>query len=129
VLLVDVSTQVPPHFVSASGQPITHIPATHTRPAPHGLPHPPQLLGSENVLTHIVEPASPHAVVCGGQTQLPPVHCVPLVHALPHLPQSSEVCCKLTQAPLHSASPAGHEHIPAVQFVFPVQTAPHAPQF
>jgi hypothetical protein len=94
------------------------------------LPQAPQLVGSEDVSTHVpTPPASPQAVVCGGHTQLPPVHCVPPVHALPHFPQLAELCCKLPQMPLQRSWPVGHEHEPAVQLVPPVHTMPQPPQF
>ena len=132
VLLVDVSTHVPLHLVSASGQPATHMPPVQTKPAPQALPHMPQLVGSEDVSTHVPPtPASlaPQSVVFGGHPHAPPVHCMPPVQALPHFPQSFEVVCKLTHAPLQRSWPLGHLHVLDAHIVPPLQTTPHPPQF
>ena len=49
---------MPLHEVSPGGHAVWHMPAMHTRPAPHAMPHPPQFAASVRRFTHLF----PHRV-------------------------------------------------------------------
>ena len=105
-----------------------HSPFTQGSPAPHALPHAPQLSGSLSVCTH----ASPQRVVPAGQAHLPVTQISVGVHAAPHAPQLSGSTLVSTHALPHAVN-GGVVHVAAhapdwQNGVAPLQTTPQAPQ-
>jgi hypothetical protein len=131
-------THVPLQVTSPLGQ--TQFPPEHDEPArcdEHTFPQVPQLLGSDDVLTHV----PPHAESPAGHWHAPPFetfaqtspeteHAPQVPPPLPHdatdwLPNASHVLP--TQHPLQFV-PALQAHIPLVQVVPAPQTFPQPPQ-
>jgi hypothetical protein len=84
VASVSSCAQALPHAVSPPPQVAEQTPAEQNGVAPpQTVPHAPQLLGSEAVLTH----ASPQAVSPPWQEQLPAEQAWPAPHFLRHMPQ------------------------------------------
>ena len=106
------STHAPPQFTCVPGHDTEHVPAAHTSPAPHALPHLPQFAPSLDKAAQNAAPPSaplqsvvlpPHVV-----PQLPAEHAVPLGHAWPQLPQLPLSLRGSTHAPPQDSSPVGH---------------------
>jgi hypothetical protein len=113
-----------------------HAPLTQVAPAPHTLPHAPQLELSFVVSTqappgHCVGVVGPHVV-----EQTPPeqTHCVApggsgwAVQLCAHAPQLFTSDARLTQRPLQSVWPAGHAHTPCEHCWPCAHVVLHAPQ-
>jgi hypothetical protein len=81
----------------------THVEDMQASPDLQGLPHPPQLFGSLDVITHV----SPHLTVPGAQVnaQLPTLQTLPDGQARPHMPQLSRSLMTSTQRDPHSCVP------------------------
>jgi hypothetical protein len=93
-----VSTQAPPHAVSAPAHIAVQTPALQTCPAAHALPQAPQFVASVVTLTH----APPQAVWPTGHVHAPALHELPPPHREPQAPQFSGSDCSCTQAPPHA---------------------------
>jgi len=102
--------QLPLHVVS--GQEAEHEAeaplATQNKPAPHAVPHAPQLAVSVVRLTHL----PPQLVSPAPHTQLLAEHCCPLPHAFPHAPQLLGSLLVATQLLPHSDCPCAHSTPP-----------------
>jgi hypothetical protein len=92
----------------------------------HFVPHCPQLLKSDWVLTQ----ALPHSVVPAGHTQAPLTHIAPLGHAVVHVPQWFGSLDRLTHAPPQLVWPEEHcvMQVPFEHTDPDGQTVPQAPQ-
>jgi len=78
---------LPPSLTHSPARVHTHLPAWQVAPAPHELPHAPQLFESVLVLT---QPETPGHVVWGAThsgVHVPPTHLAAEPHALPHCMQ------------------------------------------
>jgi hypothetical protein len=83
----------------------------HRCPAPHAMPHPPQLAGSVFVLTHwplqydipVVHPQEPFA------------HVAPPVHSTSHAPQLRGLFERFVHVPWQSSRPAEQAQAPPAQ--------------
>jgi hypothetical protein len=123
-VLVIVSTQPPPHCVSAP-QPAAQLEARHTSLDEHDRAQPPQWFGSDATSTQAPE----HDVKGGEQSHCPPVHDDPVGHALSQAPQWFTLVVASTHAPLQSMVGAGQAHAPSTQRAPAAQALPQAPQF
>jgi hypothetical protein len=119
----EVLTHAPSQSVPFSH---THAPPSQAIPASteQTLPHPPQLLGSLDVMAHVL----PQSWLPAGHAQLPEMHVSGETHAVLQDPQCSFVC-KLTQVPAQLVSPAVvHTHALFWQCVSVGHAFPHLPQ-
>jgi hypothetical protein len=110
--------------VSAPPHPL-HLPATHTKPDEHALPHAPQL----SMSTCGSMQAFPQRIVLFGHTQLPPMHDSPWSHFTPQWPQLSGSFASVEQVPPH-ATPSGQLAMQTAwkQTCPEAHFAPHPPQ-
>jgi hypothetical protein len=94
----------------------------------HAVPHVPQFVTSDVVLTQVV----PHLVSPPLQTseQVPATHISPLAHVFPQKPQLLTSVCRLRHTPEHSVVGDAHEtlQVPETQASVPAQALPHVPQ-
>jgi hypothetical protein len=117
--------QLLPHSDWPAEQP--HAPVVQTWLPAHWLPHEPQLLRlpwrSMQRPLHRPAPAV--------QKHAPPTHCSLTPHAWLQLLQFNASFCRFWHAPLHDASPTGHEvtHAPLAQTWPPTHATPQPPQF
>ena len=83
---------------------LLHVPASHTRPAPHAMPQPPQLFAFDWVSTHWllqrVDPP-PH-------WHRPPKQLLPKPQLLPQVPQLLGSNCVKVHKPLHNVCTGKH---------------------
>ncbi len=100
-------------------------PAEQVSPAPHTVPHVPQLSASEVTSTQrLLQFDCPVA-----QPQRPATQGVPTLHPVPQAPQLSGSEVRSTQLAPQPDRPGGHAQLPATQRLPGVQATPHAPQF
>jgi hypothetical protein len=104
-----------------------HVPAEHTAPDPHCMPHAPQFAASLSV--SVQTPA--HACCPAGHVQAPPAQLRPPVHAVAQAPQWAPSVVRSTQLASHWVRPLAHvvPQAPSEHTVPAAQTLPHAPQF
>lgn len=108
----------------------------HTCPAPHALPHPPQLAADvARSASHPFDPMAsqsatpvPHTQTAGAM----PLHTWPVRHAVPQPPQFAALVSVFTQVSPHRVSPVPQPLLqPEAVHTgeVPLHTVPHAPQF
>ncbi len=112
-----------PHFHYGG----TQAPLRQVKLLAHTLPHLPQLLRSNAVLTQVPL----HDVRPVWHTHWPPTQ--PVVsgvppHEKPHMPQLFRLVWRSTQVPLQLVWPTGHWHWPATQPWLKAHWVPHLPQ-
>src|SRR5262245_37229043 len=108
-MFVVTSMQLEPHLVRPAPQLVPHTELEQTCPLGHALPHAPQFIASEVMLTHAV----PHFVKPAAHWHTPAVHVWPVVHAVVHEPQCASSVCRSTHAPEHEVSPPEQPALPA----------------
>jgi hypothetical protein len=117
------------HAVKPCWHESEHFPPEHVSPCLHIVPHPPQLVGSDIVLTHAIPHfivPIPHAVA-----HAPAMQTSLAAHALPHMPQLRGSLLLSTHSLPHFAVPPPHAlaHAPCEQTSPIAHAFPHAPQF
>jgi len=127
VMLVDVSMQVPAHFVSPPVH--THVLLTHAVPPVHLFVQPPQLFGSLEVSVH-VPGAVPHTVVLGaGHVHADEAQRPPVAQTTPHAPQSLALLDRSTHDPEQFVSVPHPPHDPPLHAEPAPHATPQVPQF
>ena len=114
--------------INATNKVVPHAPPEHTCPAPHVVPHAPQLALSvcrfAQLAPHTVSPAPQFG------RHVPAEHAWPAGQCVPHAPQLWSSVRRFTHSVPHAVCPAGHDtlHIPAMQTLPAGQTVPQVPQ-
>jgi hypothetical protein len=115
----------PPQSIAPAGQ--RHAPTWQDLPPVQTVPHPPQLMGSDLVSTHV-----PAQLVSVPQLHAPPVQLSPAGQTLPQVPQFFASVLTSTHAPEQLVCPVGHvdAHAPLAQTgVAPLHALAQSPQF